>query len=177
MRRDQKGFSLIEVIIVIAMIGIFAGISVSMMGHIRYADTKKTVESVSSALEKQRINTMSKAGTPYLYIYKLSDGYYMKQVSDRSDNCITTFDSSVFTSDGLKIAGNNAEIYIDSETGTKVDSTSFIRIAFTKNGVFETAKVSETDSTERTNVSRIVIKGSGSYTITLVKATGKHIVE
>ncbi len=169
MKTNQKGMSLIEIIIVIALVGILAGTSVTLIGHVHYANTKKTVESMDSALDKLQVNSMSKQDKTYLYIYKLSDGYYMKQLTD----VITTFDGTKFDSNGTKLSGNSTQVYLESESGTLVDGNVFIRISYKKSGVFD--KETITGSTELgTNVDKIVVKGNGTYTITLVGATGKH---
>ena len=168
MKIDQKGMSLVEIILVIALVGILAGTSVSMIGYVHYANTKKTVEAVDAALDKQQVNAMSKAGKSYLYIYKLSDGYYMKQLTDE----LTTFDGTKLDTNGKKLSGNGTEIYLESESGTLVDGSSFVRICYKKTGIFD--KEVLVDGTECTNVEKIVVKGNGTYTITLVEETGKH---
>lgn len=162
MKSNNKGFSLVEMIIVIAVIAILAGASVTFFGHVRYANTQKTVESIDSAIDKLQSNAMSKSNNSYLYIYKLSDGYYMKTV----DTYYDTFATSIFDTNGTKIADKQTEIYIDSETGTLVDGTNFVCIRYKKSGVFD----------DKTNASKLVIKGNGTYTIALVKETGKHPV-
>lgn len=168
MKRNQKGFSLIEIIIAIALVGILAGVSVSMINHVHYANTKKTVEAVDSALDKQQANTMSKVDKPYMYIYKLSDGYYMKELTEE----LTAFDSTKLDNNGTKISGNGTQIYFESESGTLLSGTKFIRICYKKSGIFN--KDALGDGTKATNVDKIVVKGTGTYTITLVEATGKH---
>ena len=167
--RDHRGMSLVEIILVLALIGILAGASATLMGHIRYANTKKAVEAIDTALNKQRVEAMSHSDTPYLYIYALSDGYYMRQLNDE----IYTFDSAKLSSDGVKLCGSSTEIYMESLGGTKVTGGTFIRIAFKRSGVFDTTVVS---GEKRTNVTDIVIKGSGTYTIHLAEETGKHYV-
>lgn len=172
LRDNQKGMSLVEIIIVIAMIGILAGTSISMLSYIMLGNTQKAAKTISTAIEKQQANTMSKAGVPYLYIYKLSDGYYMKtimdvEIADSSDANFAMLDDS-----GTKLAGPNVTISkVDPSdaTGTEtvITETDFIRVVYKKSGVFDS----------KTNVSRIIIDGTGSYTITLIEATGKHILE
>ena len=64
-RLNQKGVTLVEIILVIAIIGILAGKTVMVIGHLRYADTEKAVKTVDSSLDKLQVQTMSKADTPY----------------------------------------------------------------------------------------------------------------
>ncbi len=71
-----------------------------LIGHLRYADTEKAVKAVDSSLDKLQVQTMSKADTPYLYIYHLSDGCYMKIMNDD----VTSFDSSKFDKKGVKLS-------------------------------------------------------------------------
>lgn len=171
MKTNQRGMTLVEIILVIAVIGIMAGASVSMIGQVHYANTKKAAEAVGTALDKQQLLTMSKEGKPYLYIYKRSDGYYIKQL----DECLTAFDAAKLDADGTKLSGNGTEIYLESETGTLLEGNGFIRIRYKKSGVFD--KDTASDGTAYTNVEKIVVKGTGTYTITLVEETGKHPVE
>lgn len=168
--KNHKGMSLVEIIIVIAVVGILASVSVAMIGHIRYANTKKAVEVVDKQLDRQRVEAMSKEDIPYVYIYQLGDGYYIQQLNEK----ILTFDNTKFTSDGTKISGKNVEIFMESTSGTKVEGTAFVRIAYRKSGVFDTTDES---GEKRTNVEKIVVKGSDTYTISLVEETGKHFVK
>ena len=67
----QNGITLVEIIIVIAIIGILASTSVMMIGHLHYANTQKVVRTLDASLDALQVRTMSKAGSSYLYIYKL----------------------------------------------------------------------------------------------------------
>ena len=46
---NQKGVTLVEIILVIAIIGILASTSVMLIGHLRYADTEKAVKATAEA--------------------------------------------------------------------------------------------------------------------------------
>lgn len=169
LRDNQKGMSLVEIIIVIAMIGILAGTSISMFSYIKLGNTKKVTQTVRTEIEKQQAKTMSKTGVPYLYVYKRSDGYYMKvlmdvNISNHEDTNFAQLDDT-----GTRLSGTGVDILKVDSLGAQstVTETDFIRIVYKKDGVFD----------NDTNVSQIIVDGTGTYTITLVKATGKLIVE
>lgn len=173
-RGDRRGMSLVEIIIVIAIIGILAGVSVSLYGQIRHANTQKVVEEVETELKRQRLSSMTKAGKSYLYLYGLGDGYYMKTSTAKKES----FDTGFFTTDGTKICGKNAKIYKDS-VGTSTEITeangNFIRICYKKSGVFDYNQPSGEE--KNTNTETVIIEGSSVYQIRLVEETGKYYVE
>lgn len=163
MRENQKGMSLIEIIVVIGIIGILAGVSVSLFGYIRSGNTKSAVKELDSAIDRLQINNMSKSTKEYLYVYQSGSKYYVKRLSENLDS----FDSTKLDDSGEKIGDSGVKIYKDSSDGTLVTGNDFIRIGYAKSGIYDSA----------TNVSAIVVDGSTTYTITLVASTGKHIVE
>lgn len=160
--QNQKGMTLIEIILVFAIVAILAGSAVMVIGRLRYADTQKVVTTLDSSLDKLQVQTMSKTGDHYMYIYHLSDGCYMKVLPDD----LTSFDSSKLDANGTRLANDTVSIYMDSAAGTKVDGSNFIKVAYTKSLTFDS----------KTNVNYIVVVGGSTYTIRLVDDTGKHFV-
>ena len=110
---------------------------------------------------------MSKAGSAYLYIYKLDNGYYTRVLSDN----LGSFDDTKLTSDGTKLCNNTIKIRKDSSTGEELTEPgaggTFIKIAYKKTAFYD----------DCTNVNAIYIDGVPAYTIRLVKDTGRHFTE
>lgn len=158
--RNQNGITLVEIIIVIAIVGILASTAIMMIGHLHYADTQKVVKTLDSSLNELQVKTMSKTGDYYMYVYHLSDGYYVQILSEN----LPAFDASRLTTDGKKLSNNTISICQD---GVELPEDGYMKIAYTKQATFDTAN---------TNVQTIQIDGVPEYSIQLVYDTGKHFV-
>ena len=158
--RNQNGITLVEIIIVIAIVGILASTAVMMIGHLHYADTQKVVKTLDSSLNELQVKTMSKTGDYYMYVYHLSDGYYVQILSEN----LSAFDASRLTTDGKKLSNNTISICQD---GVELPEDGYMKIAYTKQATFDTTN---------TNVPTIRIDGVPEYSIQLVYDTGKHFV-
>lgn len=64
----QNGITLVEIIIVIAIIGILASTSVMMIGHLHYANTQKVVRTLDASLDALQVRTMSQS-RQFLSVY------------------------------------------------------------------------------------------------------------
>ncbi|MDD7714174.1 MAG: prepilin-type N-terminal cleavage/methylation domain-containing protein [Lachnobacterium sp.] len=160
--RDQRGITLVEIIIVIAIVGILASTAVMMIGHLHYADTQKVMKTLDASLNQLQVKSISKSGNYYLYIYHLDNGYYEQILPD---NLSEEFDATKLTKDGTKLSNNTIKLCQD---GTELAENSFMKIAYTKQATFDTAN---------TTVQTILIDGVPKYSIRLVMETGKHFVE
>lgn len=158
--RNQNGITLVEIIIVIAIVGILASTAVMMIGHLHYADTQKVVKTLDSSLNELQVKTMSKTGDYYMYVYHLSDGYYVQILSEN----LSAFDASRLTTDGKKLSNNTISICQD---GVELPEDGYMKIAYTKQATFDTTN---------TNVQTIRIDDVPEYSIQLVYDTGKHFV-
>ena len=165
--RDHKGITLVEIIIVIAILGILASTVVGMLGHLHYADTQKVVKTLDTSLDALQVKTMSKTGQFYMYVYKSGGNYYVRTLQKDLD----IFDSSVLNTDGTRLCNDTISIWKVSAAGkkTEVKDMTYIKIAYTKSALFDTTNTN-------TNTDKIYIDGVPDYTLTLVKDTGKHFV-
>lgn len=164
--RDQNGITLVEIIIVIAIIGILASTSVMMIGHLHYADTQKVVKTLDSSLDALQVKTMSKTGNYYMYVYRLDNSFYMRILPDD----ISGFDTTKFTKDGTRLCNSTITIYGKKAGASSevTDKSYVIKVAYTKSALFDSAS---------TNVDEIYIDGVPDYTLKLVMDTGKHFVQ
>lgn len=181
MWKNQRGFSLVEIIVVIAMIGILAGSAFVVVGHISYADTKKAVEGVDDALSSLRLDAMSREGRRYLYIYKIedgaNDGYYAKLLDEEDVSGIGELKvgpaEPQLNNNATRLGGADVKFFADDVEIT--GNNNYICVAYKKNGLF--LDDDELNNWLRTNAEHITIKGSGTYKISLNRKTGKHSIE
>ncbi len=170
-KKNQKGFSLIEMVVVVAIIALIAGVAIRITGYLSVANAEKTVQYLQKACNKLQAVSMSKMNKTYLYIYKASDGQYYYTFS--TTDC-DSYESSVMKKDGEPI-GKGMTIYSTvgpdaSESDTEVTGSTFIKIAYKKDGTFDTTNTT-------CDKVKIVSKGNSTAKLLLVKASGKAIIK
>ena len=85
MKKDNKGFSLVELIIVIAVIGILGTMFIAGTGYVASSAARSLANSVKTGIGETRIKTMGKQETVF-YFYKATDGKYYKQYLVKNDD-------------------------------------------------------------------------------------------
>lgn len=131
----NRGFSLIEMIVVIAILGILASGAVMSVGMLNSANVSKGAGAVDSILTEVRMDTMCKEAKPYLYVYMLNDNIYMKvSISDTASGASLTADS------GRLVLRNGSFSYKRStESETSMTNGGAIRVGFLRSsGAFDT---------------------------------------
>lgn len=78
MRSENKGISLIEVIIAMAVLAILSIGGIGTYQSLGLANTKKAARVISDDMSKARIYTMSKKDRQYLYIYQIDGRIYTR---------------------------------------------------------------------------------------------------
>lgn len=156
----NKGYSLVELIIVIAIIGIVTTGTISVMGLIARSNKQKCASSIQTALDTLRVETMSKSTPCYLYLYCKDDEYYLLHSQQEMISC-----------DGTGSLIGNSSMFI-SVGGTKLtEANSPVKLAVNrKDGSYREDASSGISFYDTISVSDI-------YTVHLVKNTGAHYVK
>ena len=71
MRKDHRGLSMIELIIVLAVLAILSTGAIGIYRSLGFANTKKAAVYIDNLLTRARLDTMSKKDRPYIYLYQI----------------------------------------------------------------------------------------------------------
>lgn len=172
-KRDNKGFSIIEIIVTLAIMAIITASAVSIYSWISKNKIRSMAGNVNSAISDVRSKTLSKSGNWQLIIKKDSTGKYVaiinqtdnagnvssenKTIADYGKISVMTLHAGVYTLDEqfeLHISFKKADGSVDEmavyRSGTRID------------------EIKGEIKLEYSNLSR---------TVKLIKNTGKHYTE
>lgn len=157
-KNNNRGFSLVELIVVVAIGAILIGASILSIASISGTAVKQCARNIESILNKTRVTTMGK-DTAVIELYKNgSDGAYYYEVTVTNGKGETTAETK-------KIGRSNLEIRYSTtfNNASKLDVSNPIKIEFDRSS-----------GAEKTDISKIWVKhGSTEKTITIYKETGK----
>lgn len=167
MKKNNKGYTLVETIIVISMIAVLSSIAVLSLSIVKGARTKKAATSLNSQLASLRLNTMGKSADLCIKLYyDATSKEYIVQQGSSSDGTLTNF---VASGDPLSL-GTQIKINYINDAGVTyaVDEIGMI-IQFNKS-----------DGSVISGGGKYVIcrdNGSSDYTVVLNSVTGSREIE
>lgn len=166
-RNRNKGFSLIELIVTIAIMVLVTGASMSIYSWIRTHRIQEMSENVSDCLSELRTCTMTRSENFYLELEKTSDGDFVGVIYK---------DSSKYKTISISSSGH---IYLrKSSVRYELKNSEKIRITYNKNGALDSIKFIRNDGTEVDTDSTIYLTHSNlAKTVKISKKTGKHYIE
>ena len=137
--RDNKGFSLVEIIVAIAIIGVVVGASTLTYSMVSRANVEKGMRSIESTMGKLQTECTSKSKPTYMYVYQdsSSSDYYIKV----SKNLYTSVASIISdAAEAEMIEANSVGMYYvteNAENGVsagshKIEGNTFIAITYNK---------------------------------------------
>ncbi|MFA5933885.1 MAG: prepilin-type N-terminal cleavage/methylation domain-containing protein [Candidatus Paceibacterota bacterium] len=126
----KKGFTLIETMIVLAIIAILAGIIISSLSSFRNGQVlKNTAGEVLSILAKARSQTLSSNNSSQYGVHVLSDSITFftgaSYVFGAAGNQVTTLDP-LATISSVTLAGGGSDIIFDRLTGATSQSGTLV---------------------------------------------------
>lgn len=161
MKKNNKGFSLVEMIIVIAIIAIVTSAAFFGFGYLSMADCKKCANRINSGLSTAKSKTMAEVDQMNMFLYRYNDDFYIKY---------DTSDTITKDGDAEKIGNGSISITTYSVSGTTTvlqNGSEPVKVTISrKDGSYKTAPQSF-----------LVSSGDVSKTVYLVTETGKHFVE
>ena len=168
----KAGFSLIELIIVIAIMAIFVGIATLSIGLIRSADTRGLASAINDSLTDLKSYTESHKGPYHMFIYKIDDSGFYSHFQEGADFTPPTSPGS-----GDKRLGM-ATLKVDFVDGLD-GSTKTIGDDSESGKVFAKFRIQKKDGSYLDAPKSLsVFKGSTcDFKVLLTKDTGLHYVE
>lgn len=168
-KKGQPGFSLMELIIVIAIMALMAsGIAISI-GLLRSSDAKKLASEINSSLTTLRSENMAKNDLSYMHIYYYENNYYIQMSKDPAP---------LEDGSGRNIGSGSLSVTFKGESDLLLGEGSTATLTFCinkKDGSF----MKKVNNTELKTTSEIVVSSNTSTThhIKLVRDTGRHYME
>ena len=94
---SRAGFSLVELIVTIAIMVVMVGGAALSIGLLRSADTQGLASGINSSLTDLKAYSESQKGPIYMYIYKVDDDGYYAHYSFPDSSGVNSDDVTAFT--------------------------------------------------------------------------------
>lgn len=176
-KNRNKGFTLIELIVTIAIMAIVTGATMSVYSFIKTNRLRALSENVNDVISDLRSATLAKSGNYSLTIsYDSSKKSYIAQITKSETKPDGSVSHIMYKT---KSIGTKGEIYCkDSGSEYKLSDGYSINIRFNKaDGSFSAVNFSKSGHTVN-NVTEIYVEYAGNVkTVKLITLTGKHYIE
>lgn len=176
-KHNNKGFSMIEMIVTIAILAVITGAAVSIFSWIRNNRIRSMAGNVNTVISDTRSKTLTKGGSFELVIKRDTDSSIIAEIySSNAGDPTSPIDTK-------KISSKDGDITVES-SGTEyhVNSSYELHISFNKaDGAFKEMAVYSTSGSSTSGMNfdgEIKVSYAGlDRTIKLIELTGKHYIE
>lgn len=176
--KENKGFSLIEIVVVIAIMAILVGLSVLSIRLLFGVDAKECAKKIQANLSNTKTGALSKGGQDLkLYQDATSGDYLVEFIEYQYEGNATT--PTECTTGSETVGSSKVEIICYFETGVDpvtIDATHTVTCGFDRSsGAFKKVRVNGVE--KNTYCNKIVIRrASKEYSIIMIPETGKFYI-
>lgn len=191
MRKNNKGLSLVELIVVIALMAVLIGIGGFSFSLLFGTQAKACAQNVSAKLNETKTGCMSRYNEEMTLSYRYatdtdeaikSDGYYAENwmwTMNKAGNEVKASDSEIRKMGSSRVV---IEVYMTGLSGPfnlNEGSGNSVTVSFDRaSGAFEEAKATVNGVDCTGYIEKITFQsGLRTYTITMVPKTGKHTLQ
>lgn len=161
MKEKRQGFSLMELVIVIAIMAILTSLMALSLGYLRTADAKGVAYGINSSLSDLKSRTMSKSGAVYMHLLEHEGSYYAVYTDSNAPVSV----GAGAGVPGEELGSSAVTVVCD---GTQLPAGGDVCFALRrKDGAF----------TEGPQKIDVTAQNGTEYTVYLIPATGRHYVE
>lgn len=163
--KDNKGYTLVEIMVVIAIIAVLLLVGITGLGFIGSANLNSCTEDLKTAVGKVRITTMGKNNATLRIYQDSSDGaYYIQEIVDGNPEAGEKIGKASLTLTYTMVDDSGAVL----STGTISDPND-LEIGFDRSSGAQIELPSNTGKCSRIDISL----GSRTRSVIMVPATGK----
>ena len=185
--KENRGFSLVEVLIVVAIMGIMIGFVFIGLPLLTGQHAKKCANNMSAALGKEKNYALARSGTADCYMELLldADGYHVKYYIPKNAVVTGAGPSDWVLAEDEVIGSQQVEVTCELEGGTSLDITTGQSLKLVYDRASGACKPSFKGDGSGVGLidsyvdhsTRITIDRGKKYEITLLPDTGKHMLE
>lgn len=185
MKQDNRGLSLVELIVVIAIMAVMIGIGILSISLLFGTQARGCVQNVSTMLGETKTGCLSRFDETMTLSYRTkgtdkaitSDGYY-------AENYVYTInkDATSIPVGGSEIRRMGSKkviitVYLSDGSNFELGTSRSVTISYNRStGAFDPVIVDGTQTDDY--IEKITFaSGARTYTITMVQETGKHTVQ
>lgn len=186
-REDNRGFSLVELVIVIAIMAIMSAFIFIGSALLAGQYARECASDISTALSKEKNYALTRSATIdcYMELVYDTDGYYVRYYQPR--NAIVKGDTPSddwVLADEEKVGKSNVNVLcsFDGSSDVSVGTGQSVKFVYDRiSGAFKETVVSDGVSpgvggVSSTPCTRITVSGGRTYYIDIYYDTGKHVL-
>lgn len=186
MRKNNQGFSLIELIVVIAIMAVMIGVTGFSLAFLFGADARQAAAKIGAQLNETKTGSMSRYDESMTLAYRTkdtakgipSDGYYAENRTwtiENTDQLVKEDEDTIFREVGSSRV--NITIYYDGGKSLVLGDTHSVTISYNRtSGAMDKTVIDGSTVAPVTLESMVVSSASKEYTITFIPETGKHMI-